>query len=186
MRRIAVLLIAVVLAGCAGTPDYLPLIDAGLLGGEGITQAGKSLAVERKDVAGCFVTCALLTTLASAKEAVDGWLRTPSGPGVIPGVDIDLAECVALSGKPLEPVLKGEAEQIVKGIADGVLPAVEAVVRVVVEGSSATCREKSIADGVLRYIRAVAPAVVDEMANPDGMLSIPEVAFHACPEAVPE
>ncbi len=185
MKRLTLILVALaLLSGCAGTQQYLPLIDAGLLGGEGITQAGHNLAIRDKNVAGCYVTSSLMTALATSKSAVDGWM-TPPGPGVIPAVSINITDCVALSGEPLKPVVEGDAAQLVQDLVGGILPAVDAIIRVVLNGSEATCEDKAIADAVLRYLQLVAPTVVDELVHPDGKLDIAEVTLHTCPEPEP-
>jgi len=174
-------LLTALLAGCGGTLKYLPIIDASIEGAKGITQAGKTLTIGDKNVPGCYVTCALMTALDTTKGAVDGWLKGVDPPGVIPAVDIDLAECVVLSGEPLKPVIKGEAQVLVTALVGGILPAIDAVIRAVLNSSDVSCEDRAVADGVLRYVQNVAPAVVQELVAPDGKMSVPEITFTTCP-----
>jgi hypothetical protein len=168
------------LIGCGGSIKYLPIIDASIEGATGITQAGKTLAINDKNVAACYVTCALLTALGTTKGAVDGWMKGENPPGVIPAVDVDLAECVDLSGEPLKPIIKGEAQVLVTALIGGILPAIDAIIRAVLGSSDVSCEDKAVADGVLRYVQNVAPAVVNELVAPDGKLSVPEIVFNKC------
>lgn len=180
MKKGLLLAIAALLIGCGSTTQYLPIIDASIDGAKGVTQSGKAIALHKEDVAGCYITCALLTALDTAQGAVDGWLKGEDPPGVIPAVDIDLSECISLIGHPPEPILKGDARVIVTATVGGILPAIDAVIRAILTASEVSCEERAVADAVLRYVQSVAPAVVDELSNPDGVLTVPEVVFNSC------
>lgn len=180
-KGLTLALLATFIIGCGGTTKYLPIVDASIEGAKGITSAGKALAVNDKNVPACYVTCALLTALNTSQGAVNGWLKGDNPPGVIPAVDVDLSECLALSEKPIEPILKGDAQIIVTSLVGGILPAVDAVIRAVLGASEVSCEDKAVADAVLRYVQNVAPAVVEELINPDGKLSVPEITLNSCP-----
>jgi len=172
--------LTLLLTGCAGTKEYLPIIDASLDGAKGVTEATKTVVVGQKDVVGCYVTSSLLTALESAQQVVATWTPTGGKKGLIPEVDVDLGTCHALleeAGTPVEPLMPEDAETQVRALVGGLTPAIFAVTNAILSSSDVGCRDLVIARAVMDYINGAVQPVIDELVTPDGKMMIPAVAM---------
>jgi hypothetical protein len=79
--------------GTANPEDYYPLIQVALAGGETAAMIGRNEAIKAKNFGGCVASEALMTAFDSAGEILAGKL---GGKIVIPAVDLDVSECLAL------------------------------------------------------------------------------------------
>lgn len=95
----ASLVLPFVLGGCvpkkgtASPEDYFPLIQVALAGGETAAMIGHNEAIKAKNFGGCVAASTLITAFDGAGEILAGKL---AGQIVIPGVDLDVSECLAL------------------------------------------------------------------------------------------
>jgi hypothetical protein len=186
-RFILALIFALMAPGCGTMKAYLPIIDASIIGSKGITQATRDHMVSKEDVTGCYATSALITALGTSKGTIDSWVTSSVGNRVIPAVEVDITACHALVKGGIEPVVSEKANSKVQGILKAVMPSVTGVLSAVLASADVTCRDLEITKGVLKYIENAAPVVVDELANPDGKMLLPEVVlnFEGCDTSSP-
>lgn len=172
----SITLFATLLSGCGGMKAYLPIIDATLVGGKGVVVASKDYTISKEDLAGCYITSALITAMDTSKVTIDSWITISVGDRLIPSVDVDLSACYAMGDK-IEPVIGEDANTKVQGLLKALMPTVTGVLGAVLESNDVTCRDLAIAKGVLKYIENAAPAIVEELADPDGKMSLPAVTL---------
>jgi len=179
-KLFATLLLAGLLLGCGSTQKYLPIIDSSLIGAKGVTEAGKALSVADRNVVACYVTSSFLTAIGAAQSAVDGWAKGEA-TGVIPSVEVDINSCLVLQESPMEPVLEADAKALVDALSGSILPAVESITLLVMEGKDVSCEDKAIAKAVFSYVSAVKGPLIEELAAPDGRVYVPAVSLEPCP-----
>ena len=180
-KTVPILLAFFFLTGCAGKLQYLPIIDASLIGAKGVTQATKVFSEQKRDVVGCYVTASLIAALGSSQDVVDTWITGEGEAGNIPAVDVDVSACNALLSTPLEAVIPSQAEEQVRHITAGLTPVVFTVIQAVMGAVDVSCRDRVIAEAVLNYLRGAILPVIDELSHPDGKISIPAVAMDLKP-----
>jgi outer membrane biosynthesis protein TonB len=86
--------------GTASPEDYYPLIQVALGGGETAAMIGRNEAIKAKSFGGCVAAEALITAFDSAGAVLAGKLGDKI---VIPAVDLDVSECLALREAEAEP-----------------------------------------------------------------------------------
>jgi hypothetical protein len=183
MRKSTLLFIGLVLIGCpkkplptGGAADPTPIIIVGLDTGAQLSAASGKMAEESEDYVGCIVGSVLSTALETAKEGVEGNLDG----GLLPAVDMDISGCLPLAEKMPEGQ---DVPAIVQPIFDMALQASKAAVAVY--GGDMACAPKAWTMAGLEYAQGLVPVVIAEVASPDGVLSIPEVAVDLAPCAPP-
>jgi len=242
----AALLIPLALGGCrptkgtANPEDYFPLIQVALGGGETAAMIGRNEAIKAKNFAGCVASESLISAFDSANQVLASKM---GGQIVIPAVEIDVSECLALQAAPAEetgdesasvtvhstmvaayvappeeapaeeapaeeaateeapaegapaeepaaeeaPAEEPEAEEptpTLKGNAD-VAALVEAiggmtmvvVLHYAVKLQSANCKKGTAALGAINYVNGMIKPIADEIAEPDGIVSVPAVTI---------
>jgi len=253
----AALLAPLVLGGCrpskgtANPEDYFPLIQVAMAGGETGAMIGRNEAIKAKNFAGCVASEALISAFDSANEVLTGRLNDQI---VIPAVEVDVSECMALRDAPAEESEDGredeaavthlgvavagyapaEEEAPVEGPAAEETPAEEeaaeepaaeeapaeepaeeaaeeepaeeeapaveaslelsssdaavlvesiagitvaAVLHYAVKLKGANCKKGTAALGAINYVNGMIKPVADEIANPDGKISVPAVTI---------
>ena len=251
----ATLLIPLALGGCrpskgtANPEDYFPLIQVALGGGETAAMIGRNEAIKAKNFAGCVASESLISGFDSANQVLAAKLADKI---VIPAVEIDVSECLALREAPSEDDAVGESaygpvtiNTRVAGYAVVMAPEEEvsakeapstetapaeepkveeakaeepkaeepkaetapvkepeeevpsleghpdaaamietiagitmaAVLHYAVKLQSANCKKGTAALGVLNYINGMIKPIADEIAEPDGIVSVPAVTI---------
>jgi len=96
----AILLLPLALGGCprpkkgtASPEDYFPLIQVALAGGETAAMIARNEFIERKDWGGCVAGEVLIVAFDGANQVLTGRLQDKI---VIPAIDLDVSECLAL------------------------------------------------------------------------------------------
>jgi hypothetical protein len=110
---LAALLVPLALGGCkmkkgtANPEDYYPLIQVALGGGETAAMIGRNEAIKAGNFPLCVTAESLIAAFGSAGEALGGKITDNM---VIPGFDIDLADCLVLrkAEDAAEPETDGE------------------------------------------------------------------------------
>ena len=179
MKKFPLLLVAFTLMGCPKkplptgvAPDPTPIIIVGLDTGAQLSAASGKMAEESEDYVGCMVGSVLASALETAKEGVEGNLEG----GFLPAVDLDISKCLPLAEKMPEGQ---DVPAIVQPMFDMALQASKAAVAVY--GEDMACAPKAWTMAGLGYAEGLLPAVIEEVASPDGVLSIPEVAVNLEP-----
>lgn len=99
----ALLVLPIALGGCtprkgtANPEDYFPLIQVALAGGETASMIGRNEAIKAKNFAGCVAAASLISAFDSSNQVLAGRLEDKI---VIPAVDVDVSECLALREAP--------------------------------------------------------------------------------------
>jgi hypothetical protein len=234
--------------GTASPEDYYPLIQVALGGGETAAMIGRNEAIKAKSFGGCVAAEALITAFDSAGAVLAGKLGDKI---VIPAVDLDVSECLALreaeaepeagdenaslegpvvialvapepeekpaeepaaeepaaeepaaeepaaeepaaEEKPAEePAAEDEAEEAADAVAAGLKGNADAAA--LVEGiagftlvavlhyaaklKAANCKKGTAAMGAINYINGMIKPISEEIAEPDGKMSIPSVTI---------
>jgi len=95
----ALIVLPIALGGCrptkgtANPEDYFPLIQVALAGGETAAMIGRNEAFKAKNFEGCVAAESLVSAFDSANQVLAGRL---SDQIVIPAVEIDVSDCLAL------------------------------------------------------------------------------------------
>lgn len=185
MRK-SLLFLGIILTGCpkpgpvvnnGGAVDPTPIIIVGLDTGAQLSAVSGDMAQESEDYVGCIVGAALSTALGTAKDGVEGNIDG----GLLPAVELDISGCLPLSEKMPEGQ---DVPAIVQPIFDMALQASKAAVAVY--GGDMACAPRAWTMAGLEYAEGLVPVVIAEVANPDGILSIPQVAVDLAPCAPPE
>jgi hypothetical protein len=150
--------------GTANPDDYYPLIQVAFEGGEVAAMIGRNEAIKAKDFAGCVASDVIASALDSAGQALAGKLADAP---VIPGFDLDLADCMAIRAD--NPTGDQDAAVLVQGIA-GVSLAVAKHYAEKIKG--ADCRRGTAALAAVAYVGGTVAPITEEIANPDGKLSV--------------
>lgn len=79
--------------GTASPEDYFPLIQVAMAGGETAAMIGRNEAIKAKNFGGCVAAASLITGFDGATQVLAGRIQ---GLIVIPAVEIDVSECLAL------------------------------------------------------------------------------------------
>lgn len=196
----AALLIPLALGGCkptkgtANPEDYFPLIQVALAGGETAAMIGRNEAIKAENFPGCVASEALITSLGSANEVIGGRLMDKI---VIPAVEIDVSECLPFKDKAdAAPVEGGEAAPVegdetpveesssLKGNPDAAM-LVEAIAGITLAAvahyaaklQTTHCKKGTAALGAVNYVQGMVGPIADEIAEPDGKLSVPAVTI---------
>jgi len=158
----------------ANPEDYFPLIQVAIEGGEIAAMIGRNEAIEAKNFAGCVAAETLSAAFDSAGKVLAGKL---TGSPTIPGFDLDLADCMVF--KPEQPSGEPDAATLVQGIA-GVSLAVARHYAERIKGTD--CRKGTAALAAVAYVEGAVTLVADEIAAPDGKLSVPDspIDLKAC------
>jgi outer membrane biosynthesis protein TonB len=255
----ASLLLPLSLGGCgpkkgtASPEDYFPLIQVALAGGETAAMIGHTEAIKAKSFGGCVAASTLITAFDGAGAVLAGKL---SGKIIIPGVELDVSECLALREAAPEEAEETEPEAgeenasfsspvVVAVMTCGYAPPEEeaaeekpaeepaaeepaaeekpaeeaaeekpaeepaeeaeepAVVEETLKGNpdaaalvetaagftmavvlhyatklkATNCKKGTAALGAINYVNGMIKPIADEIAEPDGMVSIPSVAI---------
>lgn len=85
--------------GTANPEDYFPLIQVALAGGETAAMIGRNEAIKAKNFGGCVAAESLITGFDGATQVLAGKLQDKV---VIPAVEIDVSECLALRETPAD------------------------------------------------------------------------------------
>lgn len=247
----ATLLLPLTLGGCgpkkgtANPEDYFPLIQVALAGGETAAMIGHGEFVKTKNFGGCVAASTLITAFDGANQVLSGKLQDKI---VIPAVDIDVSDCLALREAPAaegddaeagdenaslyspvtvttmvagygpaesstappaeepssteppaeeapaeeapaeEPAAEEsaaeEAPAELKGNPDAaaLLESISgitmmAVLHYATKLKGANCKKGTAALGALNYINGMIKPVADEIAEPDGKISIPAMTI---------
>ena len=233
--------------GTANPEDYFPLIQVALAGGETAAMIGRNEAIKAKSFGGCVAAESLVSAFDSSAQVLAGRLR---GQIVIPAVDIDVSECLALRDAadvteegeenaslngpvvvviavagyrapvsdanpegldppseealpastapsaeeapaeeapaeeapaeeaPAEeaPTLKGhpKAAMLVETLG-GIT--IAAVLHYAIKLQAANCKKGTAAIGAINYVGGMIKPIADELADPDGVVSVPAVAI---------
>lgn len=252
----AALLLPLALGGCkptkgtANPEDYFPLIQVAMGGGETAAMIGRNEAIKAKNFAGCVASESLITAFDSANQVLAGRLGDKV---VIPAVEIDVSECLALRESPAEeapaeeagdenasvvthsvmvaayvapaeeeaPAEEAPAEETAteEAPAEEAEPAEEApaeeapaeepeeeepeevasdlkgnpeaaalvetiagitmvaVLSYAAKLQTANCKKGTVALGAINYVNGMIKPIADEIADPDGKVSVPAVAI---------
>lgn len=214
--------------GTANPEDYFPLIQVALAGGETGAMIARNEFIEKKNWQGCVAGEALISGFDSAQQVLSGRLQDKV---VIPAVDIDVSECLALrdsgSGEAQavtmhtqvagyaapeeEPAEEDTSEEVTEESAeesddddDDMMEAAEdvatasaavgnedvaqiietvagitiaAVLHYATKLQTANCKKGTAALGALNYVNGMIKPVADEVADPDGKISVPAVTI---------
>ena len=161
------------LAGCAPKTGTVPKVDHGatvvaaLNGSAQLADVGGEIARQRDDRVGCLVGRSLGVALRSSAEAV----AARAAP-VIPGVEVDVAACLALG----PDVVGEEVAEEVELAVHGALGMAEALLQT----QAVALRERDCPGvqwglAALAFARGAVEPVVAEVRVPDGLLTIPTV-----------
>lgn len=235
----AALLLPLALGGCkptkgtANPEDYFPLIQVALAGGETASMIGRNESIRAKNFGGCVASASLVTAFDAGNQILAGRL---SDQIVVPAVEIDVSECLALresSGEESASVVlfetrvagyvapaEGEeapAEEATEEAAAEEAPAeetapeetpeeptaeeeeapaalqghpdaaalVEAIAGITLTAvlhyanklKGANCKKGTAALGAVNYINGMIKPIADEIAEPDGKVSVPSVVI---------
>jgi hypothetical protein len=203
----ALLLVPVGLGGCkpqkgtANPEDYFPLIQVALAGGETAAMIGRNEAIKAENFPGCVASEALITAFDGGGQVLAGRLDDKI---VIPAVDIDVSECLALKDSPAaeEPAAEEPAaeelaaEELAAEEAAAEEPAAEAgspdaavlvetiagitiaaVLHYANKLKTVNCKKGTAAIGAVDYVAGMVTPVAEEIADPDGKMSIPAVTI---------
>ena len=116
------LLLPLALGGCVpkkGTTspeDYYPLIQVALGVGQTAAAIGRDQSIQDGNFELCVVSDVLSAAFGSAGEVLGGNI---SGQPVIPGIDLDLTDCLALWEKPAEEDSEEDSEEAPADDAEG-------------------------------------------------------------------
>ena len=219
--------------GTANPEDYFPLIQVALAGGETAAMIGRNEAIKAKNFGGCVAAESLITGFDTANQVLGAKLQDKV---VIPAVEIDVSECLALreevpagdanaslhgpvvvaamvgatapegestvapeeepaeeapaaEGEPAAPIeeapaaeepaaeeLKGNPDvaMLVETIAGITLAA---VLHYAAKLQTANCKKGTAALGALHYVNGMIKPIADEIAEPDGKVSVPSVTI---------
>ena len=220
--------------GTASPEDYFPLIQIALAGGETAAMIGHGEFVKTKNFGGCVAASTLITAFDAANQVLSGKLQ---GKIVIPAVDIDVSDCLALRETPTEtgdenaslyhpiyvstmvagygpaessteaPTEEAPAEEVTTEEAPAEEPAAEeapveeappelkgnpdaaalmdgiagitvmAVLHYATKLKTANCKKGTAALGAINYINGMIKPVADEIAEPDGKISVPSMTI---------
>jgi hypothetical protein len=166
--------------GTANPDDYYPLILVALEGGKTAAMIGRNEAIKAENFAGCVTSEVMIAATDAASATLAGKL---GGKVVIPGLNVDLADCMPLN--PKDP--KGNedvgviVEQVV-GVALGLGSHYAAKLE------SQDCKKAKAALGAIAYLQGLVGPVADEISDPDGVFTVPatEIPLGECGEAAPD
>jgi len=154
--------------GTASPEDYFGLVQVAVQSGEIATMIGRNKAIEAKTFEGCVTSEVLLAALGSAGDALQV-KATRSEVVFIPGFEVDLTECLALQEGPPAPG-SIEASQLVEPLVGVALMMGSYYAN---QLKLTDCKKGELALGVLAYLQGMSGPVAEEIANPDGKISIP-------------
>ena len=237
--------------GTANPEDYFPLIQVALAGGETGAMIGRNEAIKAGNFGGCVAAASLITGFDGALQVLSGKLQDKI---VIPAVEIDVSECLALRDEPepepgdenasldnsvvvaaviASPAPAEEADKPAEGDStapapapaadeppadgDSTAPAAEepaaeeppaeepaadepvaelkgnpgaamlvetiagitlvAVLHYATKLQAANCKKGTAALGAIHYVNGMIKPVADEIAEPDGKVSVPSVTI---------
>jgi hypothetical protein len=162
--------------GTANPEDYYPLIQVALEGGQIAAMIGRNEAIKDENFAGCVASDVLSSAFDSTGEALAGQL---TGDAVIPGFDLDLAECMELPHKDAKS--SDDAAVLVEAVAGVTMSAVKHYATKV---QAVDCKKGTAALSAVNYVAGMIPAIASEIAEPDGDFKVEAVAidFSSCEE----
>jgi len=201
----AALLLPLALGGCkptkgtANPEDYFPLIQVALAGGETAAMIGRNEALKAENFAGCVASEALISAFGSSNEVLAGRLMDKI---VIPAVDVDVSECLPLKDKadaapaegeeaPAEEAVPAEGDETpaeesssLKGNPDAAMLVetiagitLAAVAHYAAKLQTSNCKKGTAALGAINYVQGMVGPIAEEIAEPDGKLSVPAVTI---------
>lgn len=154
--------------GTANPEDYFPLIQVALAGGETAAMIGRNEALKAKSFDQCVAAESLVSAFGSAQEVLAGRLQ---GKIVVPAVDIDVSECLAARDPDVEAYRGNpDAAVLVETIAGITVAAVQ---HYAMRLKGTSCKKGVAALGAVSYVKGVVKPVADEIAKPDGKVSVP-------------
>lgn len=191
--------------GTANPEDYYGLIQRAIDGGRIAAMIARNEAIAKKDFNTCVASEVLAAALKSGRTALKGKI---SDQPVIPGFDLDLAECLELRASACgpeeapaaEPTESAETEAApstppetkvettVMGVDVGVLVdtivgvALTTVTHYATKLKETDCRKGAMAFAVIDFTDSMVDIIGDEITEPDGKVSVPaaEVDLSAC------
>jgi hypothetical protein len=160
---LAALLVPLALGGCkmkkgtANPEDYYPLIQVALGGGETAAMIGRNEAIKAGNFPLCVTAESLIAAFGSAGEALGGKITDNM---VIPGFDIDLADCLVLrkAEDAAEPETDGEEAPEADG--ENAMMSTVMVAAIVAPAEEAPAEEKPAEEAP-----AEEPATTEEAAD---------------------
>jgi hypothetical protein len=155
--------------GTANPEDYYPLIQIALEGGEIAAMIGRNESIKDENFAGCVASDVLSAAFDSTSEALAGQL---TGDTVIPGFDLDLAECMAIPHE--EPKSSEDAAVIVEAVAGVTMSTVK---HFAIKLQAVDCKKGTAALAAVDYVAGMIPAIADEIAEPDGVFKVEATAL---------
>ena len=151
--------------GTASPEDYFPMVIVGLELGKSGAMVARNEAIAKENFAGCVTADVLGEAFGGASEVLSGKL---AGAVTIPGIDLDLTDCMAFN--PNEPKSNEEIGAIIEAVAGAALSVAEVYALKV---ASVNCRKGKVAMGAIAWIRTVVGPVAAEIENPDGNFTTP-------------
>lgn len=151
--------------GTANPEDYFPLIQVAIEGGEIAAMIGRNEAISAKNFAGCVASDVVASALDAAGKALGGKI---AGAPVIPGFDVDLADCMPLKAE--QPAGAPDAAALVQGIVGVSLAVAKHYAEKI---QAADCRRGTTAIAAVAFVEGMVGPIGDEIASPDGKLSVP-------------
>jgi len=164
--------------GTANPDDYFPLILVAMESGKTAAMIGRNEAIDKKNFAGCVTSEVLISATDAAGEALMGHL---GGTVTIPGIDVDLSDCMPLN--PKDP--KGAEESVGMIVEQVVGVALGLGSHYAAKLETSDCKKGKAALGAIAYLQGLVGPIADEVSNPDGVFTIPsvEVPLSACETA---
>jgi hypothetical protein len=174
--KVVVLTAAVALvSGCkserltASPEDYYPLIQVALEGGKLASLIGRNESIKDSNFAGCVSSDVLASAFDSASVTLSGRL---TGEDVFPGFSLDLTDCLTLPHGDAKS--SEDAAVLVEAIAGVALSAVRHYANKL---KRADCEKGSAALAAVSYVYNMVPIIADEIANPDGVVTVDPVTI---------
>jgi hypothetical protein len=165
--------------GTANPGDYFPLILVAMESGKTAAMIGRNEAIAKENFAGCVASEVLISATDAAGEALVGHL---GGTVVIPGIDVDLSDCMPLN--PKDP--KGAKESVGMIVEQVVGVALGLGSHYAAQLETADCKKGKAALGAIAYLQGLVGPIAEEVTNPDGVFALPamEIPLSACEAAV--
>lgn len=173
-KTLGILGLAGVLSGCspkkgtANPDDYYPLILAALDGGRIATMIARNEFLAKGNFPGCVSMEAMIAGFSATGDALAGKLQDQM---VIPGFELDLAECMALREE--NPAGNQEVGPLISGTAEVALTTAEFYA---MRMQLTNCKKGTAALAAIAYIRGLVDPVVSQVESPGATMTIPAVS----------
>lgn len=166
--------------GTANPEDYFPLILVAMDGGKTAAMIGRNEFLGAGNFAGCVSMETMIMGFGGVGDVLAGKMNDKV---VIPGFDLDLADCLALRGDEVEPLGEPLEDDLEEDSADEITPLIEGVASVALSTAEfyanrlkgANCKKGTATLAAIAYLKGLVTPIAKQVAEPGSPMSVPAV-----------